>query len=71
MPVSDLIRKIRINKACRQLALTDTIISSAASSCGYNDMKSFYAAFKKVQASRLRKYRDKSRKKSRTRLFFS
>ncbi len=47
MPVSEFIREIRMTEACRQLLNTDNKISDIASSCGYNDMKTFYSAFKK------------------------
>lgn len=59
MPVSDFIREIRINEACRQLKETDKIITDIAPSCGYNDMKSFYAAFKKSKGITPNEYRKK------------
>lgn len=59
MPVSDFIREIRINEACRQLKETDKIITDIAPSCGYNDMKSFYAAFKKSTGLTPNEYRKK------------
>ena len=59
MPVSDFIREIRINEACRQLKETDKIITEIAPSCGYNDMKSFYAAFKKSTGMTPNDYRKK------------
>ncbi len=59
MPVSDFIREIRINEACRQLKETDKIITDIAPSCGYNDMKSFYAAFKKSTGMTPKEYREK------------
>ncbi len=57
MPVSDFIREIRINEACRQLTETDKIITDIAPACGYNDMKSFYAAFKKSTGLTPKEYR--------------
>ncbi len=62
MPVSDFIREIRVNEACRILSETNEIISSVASACGYNDMKSFYTAFKKSTGVTPKEYRDKSKK---------
>ena len=59
MPVSDFIREIRINEACRQLRETDKTVLDIASSCGYNDTKSFYAAFKKSTGITPNEYRKK------------
>jgi two-component system response regulator YesN len=59
MPVSDFIREIRINEACRQLRETDKTVIEIASSCGYNDTKSFYAAFKKSKGVTPNEYRKK------------
>lgn len=61
MPVSDFIREIRINEACRLLLTTNKIISDIALSCGYNDMKTFYAAFRKTKGMTPNKYRESAR----------
>lgn len=60
IPVSEFIREIRINETCRQLVDTDNKISDIAISCGYNDMKSFYAAFKKRTGLTPKEYREKN-----------
>lgn len=62
MPVSEFIREIRINETCRQLAETDNKISDIAISCGYNDMKSFYSAFKKHTGLTPKEYRNRQRR---------
>ena len=61
MPVSEFIREIRLNEICRQLTETNKKISDIAISCGYNDMKSFYSAFKKRTGLTPKEYRDRQR----------
>lgn len=62
MPVSEFIREIRMNEICRQLVDTNNKVSDIASSCGYNDTKTFYTAFKKHTGLTPKEYRDKQRR---------
>lgn len=60
-PVTEFIREIRINEICRRLADTDDNVYDIAVSCGYNDMKSFYAAFKKCTGLTPKEFRLKNK----------
>lgn len=60
-PVTEYIREVRINEVCRQLTETESNISDIAVGCGYNDMKSFYEAFKKCTGLTPKEYRQKNK----------
>lgn len=62
MPVSEFLREIRINEICRQLIDTDSKVCDIAARCGYNDMKSFYSAFKKHTGLTPKEYRNRQRR---------
>jgi len=47
-PVSLFLQEIRIEEACNLLCTTDMKIHDLAFLCGYDDLKNFYTAFKKV-----------------------
>lgn len=47
LSVHDFVIDVRIKEACKQLSATDRTIASIAVDCGFADMKTFYAAFKK------------------------
>ncbi|MBQ7794154.1 MAG: helix-turn-helix domain-containing protein [Clostridia bacterium] len=58
MSIHKFVKEIRINEVCRLLRETDNNISDIALSCGFSDMKSFYAAFKKAKGCTPKKYRE-------------
>ena len=60
MPVSAFLQQIRIEGAQKMLATTDKKIVDIAECCGFNDLKSFYNAFKKVTGLTPGEYRDRS-----------
>jgi len=60
MPVSTLLQQIRIEEACKLLATSDRKIVDIAEYCGFNDIKSFYNAFKKANGLTPGEYRNKS-----------
>ncbi len=60
MPVSVLLQQIRMEEACKLLATSDRKITDIAENCGFNDIKSFYNAFKKANGVTPGDYRNKS-----------
>ena len=58
LSINEFVREIRLKKACRQLSETDRNITEIAYDCGFSDMKTFYAIFKKYMGCTPKKYRD-------------
>lgn len=59
LPVNAFLQKLRVEEACRLLATTDLAVVEVASACGFSDVKSFYAAFKKIMNMTPGEYRHK------------
>lgn len=47
LTISAMIQKIRVEQACYLLSATNRTVADIAASCGFEDMKFFYAVFKK------------------------
>ena len=62
MPVSTFLQQIRIEEAGKLLATSDRKIADIAEYCGFNDIKSFYNAFKKANGLTPGEYRNKETK---------
>jgi len=51
------IQTLRIEEACRLLKKRELSVEQIARSCGYNDMKHFYAVFKRVSGKLPKEFR--------------
>ncbi|NLA74602.1 MAG: AraC family transcriptional regulator [Deltaproteobacteria bacterium] len=60
-PVSELLQQIRIEEACKLLISTDETILEVANECGYQDIKFFYATFRKLMGMTPGEYRKANR----------
>jgi AraC-like DNA-binding protein len=58
LSIHEFVREIRIKEACRQLSSTRRTVSDIAADCGFSDMKTFYAVFKKHTGYTPKAYRD-------------
>ncbi len=56
--IRSFLTEIRIKEACKQLSSTQTTITDIATDCGFSDMKSFYAIFKKYTGKTPKQYRE-------------
>lgn len=63
---SHYVRRRRIETACRLLLETELSVSNIAEKCGYEDEKSFRAAFKTVTGTTPRAYRQQNEKNMRS-----
>ena len=61
MCFSDYVQKVRIDEACKTLENSDKIISDVALDVGFNDMKSFYAAFRRRVGCTPKQFRQRRR----------
>ncbi len=57
--IRSFLTEIRIKEACKQLSSTQNNIIDIAVDCGFSDMKSFYAIFKKYTGLTPKQYREK------------
>ena len=58
LSIHEFVRELRIKEACRQLSSTRRTVSDIACDCGFSDMKTFYAVFKKQTGYTPKAYRD-------------
>ena len=56
--IRGFLTEIRIKEACKQLSSTRNNITDIATDCGFSDMKSFYAIFKKHTGLTPKQYRE-------------
>lgn len=56
--IHEFLTEIRIKEVCRLLVSTNNTVSDIAVSCGFSDMKSFYAVFKKYTGQTPKQYRN-------------
>ncbi len=56
--IRSFLTEIRIKEACKQLSATSNNIVDIAVDCGFSDMKSFYAIFKKYTGLTPKQYRE-------------
>ena len=59
LPIKAFLQKLRVDEACRLLDSTDMPVSQVAVACGFGDMKTFYAAFKRQAGITPGKYRSR------------
>jgi YesN/AraC family two-component response regulator len=64
LSIAEFVREIRLKEACRLIGTTSRNISEIACECGFNDMKTFYLAFKKYVGVTPKAYRDSLAKRS-------
>lgn len=60
LSIHDFVREIRLQEVCRLLSSTERTIGDIAVACGFDDMKTFYAVFKKYKGCTPKEYRDRT-----------
>lgn len=60
LSIHDFVREIRLQEVCRLLSSTERTIGDIAAACGFDDMKTFYAVFKKYKGCTPKEYRDRT-----------
>ena len=62
LSIHAFVKEIRMKEACRLLVSSSDSITDVAAACGFSDMKTFYALFKKHTGLTPKAYRERNSK---------
>ncbi len=61
LSIHEFVKELRLKEVCKQLSQTHRNIADVAMDCGFTDMKSFYANFKKQMGCTPKEFRDREK----------